>query len=152
MTTRRRREDSRVGIALTWLATIGGLLLVGGSLLLGQYAWANAMEGVQTSGWFTCRDEACVQQAWLTAGFSITYAVVAVLLIVMAHWATPRALKLTVAIGLLGAAALAAFGLLTMPHDDVAGLAALVLATAPALLGLGSLLRFRAGAGGQHID
>ena len=70
----------------------------------------------------------------------------------MAHWATPRELKLTVAIGLLGAAALAAFGLLTMPHDDVAGLAALVLATAPTLLGLGSLLRLRAGAGGQHID
>ena len=65
MTTRRRSKESRVGIALTWLATIGGLMLVAGSLLLGQYAWGNAMEGVQTSGWFTCRDEACVRQGWL---------------------------------------------------------------------------------------
>jgi hypothetical protein len=151
MTTRRRSKESRVGIAATWLATIGGLVLVAGSLLLGQYAWGNAMEGVQTSGWFTCRDEACVQQAWLTAGFSVVYALGVVTLILMAHRATPRALRLTVAIGFLGAAALAAFGLLTMTDDDVAGLAALVLATVPALLALGSLLRVRARAGGYHF-
>lgn len=152
MTTTRRSEESRAGVALTWLATIGGFVLVVGSLLLGQYAWRTAMEGVQESGLFTCRDEACVQRSLLTAGLSVAYAVLAVVLIVMAHWATPRGLWLTVMIGFLSAAALAVFGLLTMPDDDMAGLAALVLAAAPALLGLGSLLRVRVRAGGQHTE
>ena len=131
------------------------LILVGGGLAamllipvlgLTALAWEMASSEGTASGLFICHDQVCVREmtAWAIAGLGITALVVIV--VVLAVWSSVPSL---VAAALLSSAAflmLLRFVLHVwerQPYAEVV-IGAVVVATAPAALALGSLLRLRA--------